>query len=308
MSKLVFVFPGQGAQEVGMGKDLYENHPIAKEILLQCAPDILTLLTLCFNGPKETLTETHNTQPAMFAVSVAAFEAVKALGIIPAVVAGHSVGEYAALYAAGVFDVPTGFALVQARGKAMTEAAQLQPGKMAAVLGLETAIVAEVCVNVPGIVVPANDNSPGQVVISGESAAVDSAAVLLKEKGAKRVVPLAVSGAFHSPLMQPAAETMRAKLQTATLAAPQIPIIANVTADYETTADQVRENLVHQVAGPVRWVETIQRLTADGYTTYIECGVGTALAGLIKRIDPNAIVYSVGDSTGLARLKEGLQL
>jgi [acyl-carrier-protein] S-malonyltransferase len=302
--KLAFVFPGQGAQEVGMGKDLFENNPQAKEILAQCPPDILNL---CFNGPKETLTETHNTQPAMFAVSVAAFEAVKALGYTPSVVAGHSVGEYAALYAAGVFDFATGLDLVMARGKAMTEAAGLQSGKMAAVLGLETALVAQVCASIPGVVVPANDNSPGQVVISGESEAVDSAAIILKEKGAKRVISLAVSGAFHSPLMQSAADIMRTKLQDATLVAPQVPIIANVIADYETTADQVRENLTLQVAGPVRWVETIQRLMADGYTTFIECGTGTALAGLIKRIAPDAVVYSVGDCTGLQKLKEGLE-
>jgi [acyl-carrier-protein] S-malonyltransferase len=302
--KLAFVFPGQGAQEVGMGKDLYENNPVAKEILSQCPKE---LLNLCFEGPKETLTETHNTQPAMFAVSVAAFEAVKALGYTPSVVAGHSVGEYAALYAAGVFDFATGLDLVMARGKAMTKAAQLQSGKMAAVLGLETALVAQVCASIPGVVVPANDNSPGQVVISGESEAVDSAAIILKEKGAKRVIPLAVSGAFHSPLMQPAADIMRTQLQTATLFAPRIPIVANVIADYETTADSVRENLIVQVAGPVRWVETIQRLMADGYTTFIECGTGTALAGLIKRIAPDAVVYSVGDCAGLAKLQEGLK-
>jgi [acyl-carrier-protein] S-malonyltransferase len=301
--KLAFVFPGQGAQEVGMGKDLFENNAVAKEILSQCPEE---LLNLCFEGPKETLTETHNTQPAMFAVSVAAFEAVKQLGYTPSVVAGHSVGEYAALYAAGVFDFATGLALVEARGKAMTEAAQLASGKMAAVLGLETALVAQVCASISGIVVPANDNSPGQVVISGESAAVDSAAIILKEKGAKRVIPLAVSGAFHSPLMQPAADVMREKLKNATLVAPTIPIIANVIADYETTADSVRENLTLQVAGPVRWVETIQRLTADGYTTFIECGTGTALAGLIKRIAPDAVVYSVADMAGLEKLKETL--
>jgi [acyl-carrier-protein] S-malonyltransferase len=301
--KLAFVFPGQGAQEVGMGKDLFENNAVAKEILAQCPEE---LLNLCFEGPKETLTETHNTQPAMFAVSVAAFEAVKQLGYTPSVVAGHSVGEYVALYAAGVFDFATGLALVEARGKAMTEAAQLASGKMAAVLGLETALVAQVCASISGVVVPANDNSPGQVVISGESAAVDSAAIILKEKGAKRVIPLAVSGAFHSPLMQPAAEVMREKLQTATLVAPKIPLVANVTASYEATAEEVRENLTLQVSGPVRWVETIQRLTADGYITFIECGAGTALAGLIKRIAPDAVVYSVADMAGLEKLKEAL--
>jgi [acyl-carrier-protein] S-malonyltransferase len=300
---LAFVFPGQGAQAVGMGVDLYENNPAARAVL-DAFP--ATLRTLCFEGPEDQLKDTRNTQPALFAVSVAALEAVKAAGFTPAVCAGHSIGEYAALVAAGALTVEEGARLVQIRGRAMAEAAVQSPGTMAAVLGLDADVIREVCASLEGIVVPANDNAPGQVVLSGEVAAVEAASVVLKERGAKRVLPLAVAGGFHSPLMQPAATTLRDALATAEILAPTHPILANVTADYESTPDEIRKNLAEQVAGPVRWTETIQRLTADGYTTFIECGSGTVLAGLIRRIAPEATTHSVGDTVGLAKLVEAL--
>lgn len=310
MTKLAFVFPGQGAQAVGMGRDLYENSPAARQVFdavdAACG---FAVSRLCFEGPEEALKETKNTQPALFAVSVAALAACRETGLEPAAAAGHSVGEYAALVAAGAFDVHTGARLVKARGEAMAEAAALRAGTMAAVLGLDPGTVAESCGQVynEGVVITANLNAPGQVVVSGEVPAVEAVSALLKQKGAKRVVPLAVSGAFHSPLMDPASAVMKGVLELSEIQNPLSPIVANVTANYARTAHEVRENLARQVAGPVRWVETIERLVGDGYTTFIECGPGNVLAGLIKRIAPEAVTYSVGDTASLAAAKEAVR-
>jgi malonyl CoA-acyl carrier protein transacylase len=309
-SGIVFVFPGQGAQAVGMGRDLYDNFPEARAAFEAVdAACGAAISELCFNGPEEALKQTENTQPALFATSVAALAACRAAGLTPAAAAGHSIGEYAALYAAGVFSLEDGARLVRTRAQAMALAAAERPGAMAAVLGADFDAVDAACreVNPVGVVVPANVNAPGQVVISGETRAVEAAGALLKERGAaKRVVPLAVSGAFHSPLMRHATETMTGALAGAALSDPALPVIANVTADYERTAGEVRENLVAQVAGPVRWVETIQRFAADGYDTFVECGPGAVLAGLIKRIAPEAKTFSVGDAASLAAAKEAL--
>ncbi|WP_309723192.1 ACP S-malonyltransferase [Armatimonas sp.] len=316
--KLVFVFPGQGAQAVGMGHALFENSAAARAAFeavdIACGASISTL---CFEGPEAALKETKNTQPCLFATSVAALAACREAGLEPVAVAGHSVGEYAALVAAGAFDIATGAKLVQQRALAMAEAATQNPGSMAAVLGLDASVVQEVCDSLKSspvigggggpIVVPANDNCPGQVVISGEVAALEAVAPLLKERGAKRVLPLEVSGAFHSPLMASAAEALKPIIDSAAIAAPRLPIVANVTADYETTSDEIKANLAAQVAGPVRWTETIQKLAGDGYTHFVECGSGKVLAGLIKRIAPEAIVFSVGDSASLAAAVEGLK-
>lgn len=306
--KLVFVFPGQGAQAVGMGHSLFESSAAARAAFeavdTACGEAISTL---CFEGPEAALKETKNTQPCLFATSVAALAACREAGLEPAAVAGHSVGEYAALVAAGALDLATGAKLVQQRALAMAAAAAQNPGSMAAVLGLDAAVVKEACESVAGIVVPANDNCPGQVVISGEVAALDAVAPLLKERGAKRVMGLEVSGAFHSPLMESAATALKPVIEAAAISAPALPIVANVTAGYESSADEVKANLVAQVAGPVRWTETIQKLTADGYTHFIECGNGKVLAGLIKRIAPEAVVFSVGDSASLAAAVEGLR-
>lgn len=304
---IAFVFPGQGAQSVGMGRDLYENSPAARSVFdavdAACG---YAVSDLCFNGPEETLKETRHTQPALFAVSVAALAAARDAGIVPAAAAGHSVGEYAALVAAGSLSVEAGARLVKARAEAMADAAARNEGTMAAVLGLDSLSIADVCraVNNVGVVVPANDNSPGQVVISGETAAVQAAGELCKSRGAKRVVPLAVSGAFHSPLMELAATTLHGVLNLTEITDPQIPFVANVTADYARTADAVRAGLIAQIVGPVRWVETIQRLVGDGVTTFVECGSGTVLAGLIKRIAPEAKTISIGDTAALSAAKE----
>lgn len=309
--KLAFVFPGQGAQAVGMGHELFRHSGAARAAFeavdAACGEAISTL---CFDGPEEVLRETKNTQPCLFATSVAALAACREVGLVPSVVAGHSVGEYAALVAAGAFDVATGAKLVQQRALAMAEAARLHRGSMAAVLGLDASVVKEICdsLNSGGhAVVPANDNCPGQVVISGEARSIAAATIVLKERGAKRVLPLEVSGAFHSPLMEFAATVLRPVIANFPITDPKLPVIANVTADYETSAEEVKANLAAQVAGPVRWTETVQRLWADGYTHYIECGNGKVLAGLIKRIAPEAAVFSVGDPTSLAVVSEGLR-
>ena len=300
--KLGFVFPGQGAQSVGMGRDLYENNPAAKRALDACELACPGLLFICFDGPEEMLKETAWTQPALFAISVAAYEAVKSEGIEPVAVAGHSIGEYAALYAAGVFDIPTGMALVRARATAMAEAAKANPGAMAAVLALEPETVVNICAETPGIVVPANFNCPGQIVISGEVAAVEAASVALKEAGAKRVIALAVSGAFHSPLMQPAADKLAVALGEAQLHAPNIPVIANVTAAQESSIDEIRANLVAQVPGQVRWTESVEKMREMGVEAFVELGSGKVLAGLIKKIAPDVPTHSIGDSASLAAL------
>jgi [acyl-carrier-protein] S-malonyltransferase len=294
---------------VGMGRDLYENLPAARQAFeavdAACGGDVSQL---CFDGPEDALKGTQRTQPALFAASVAALAACREAGLTPSAVAGHSVGEYAALVAAGAFDVSSAARVVKARGEAMAEAAARRAGTMAAVLGLDADVVAAIChdCNPEGVVVPANLNAPGQVVISGELPAVEAAGALCKQQGAKRVMPLAVSGAFHSPLMEPAAMVLRGVLELTGVTDPVLPIVANVTADYARTAADVRANLAAQVAGPVRWVETIQRLVADGHTTFVECGPGTVLAGLIKRIAPEAKVFSVGDTASLAQAREAL--
>ncbi len=280
-----FVFPGQGAQSVGMGRELYENNPAARAALDLSELSCPGLLDVCFNGPEETLKETRWTQPALFAVSVAALEAVRAAGVEPVAVAGHSIGEYAALYAAGVFTIPTGMALVRVRADAMAEAAQNNPGAMAAVLGASPEVVIEVCAKTPGIVVAANFNCPGQIVISGEVSAVEAASIALKEAGAKRVIALAVSGAFHSPLMQSACAPLETALASANLSEPNVPVVANVTAEIETSVEEIRANLIAQVPGRVRWTECVEKLISLGAERFVECGSGTVLAGLNKKIN-----------------------
>lgn len=306
--KLAFVFPGQGAQAVGMGRDLFENSPAARAAFAQVdAACGWSVSQLCFEGPEDVLRETKNTQPCLFATSVAALAACQEAGLFPEAAAGHSVGEYAALVAAGALDITTGAKLVHQRGMAMAESARLHPGSMAAVLGLDAHVVQEICQGITdGIVVPANDNCSGQVVISGTAPALAAATIALKERGAKRVMPLEVSGAFHSPLMEFAAAVLRPVIENFPIVDPKLPVVANVTASYETTSTEVKANLAAQVAGPVRWTETIQRLTADGYTHFIECGNGKVLAGLIKRIAPEAVAFSVGDTASLLIAKEGL--
>ena len=308
--KIAYLFPGQGAQAVGMGLDLYNNSPAARAAFDTIDAACGSLVSkICFSGPDDALKATENTQPALFAVSVAAFAACQEAGLpAPSAVAGHSVGEYAALVAAGALTVEGGAKLVAARGLAMSRSADETEGTMAAVLGLEPDVIALVCaeVNHVGVVVVANLNAPGQTVISGETAAVEAVTPLLKARGAKRVLPLAVSGAFHSPLMATASGRMHNILQAAPVSDPAVPVVANVLADYVRTGAEVRAALAAQVAGPVRWVECIERLVEGGVTVFIECGPGNVLAGLNKRIAPDAVTYSVSDTATLQAARAAL--
>lgn len=300
------LFPGQGSQAPGMGLSLYETSVPAKTILDRCESAFGGgLLDVCFHGLADDLRDTAIAQPALFAVSVAAFHAAAARGYSADMVAGHSVGECAALCVAGVFDIETGIRLVKARGRAMATAAAANPGGMAAVLGLDAAVIAKCCLESGLAVVPANDNCPGQVVISGVADAIDAITQPLKDLGAKKVIRLAVSGGFHSPLMQSAASEMAIMLQGLIFRAPVIRVIANVTADWISEPDAIKSALVEQVAGPVRWTETLQRLDQAGAAAYTEFGCGAVLAGLVKRTLSGVDVMSVGDQTTLDALVGG---
>lgn len=312
MTKIAYIFPGQGSQSVGMGQDLCAHSKAARTVFDEADMYIGTKLSsLCFYGPEESLRQTIYTQPALYVTSVAALKALQEAGAPgPSAVAGHSVGEYAALFAAGVFEFETGLHLVERRAQEMHRATLKAPGAMAAVLGLPGEQVAAACAEAEaggaGLVQAANFNGGGQVVISGSPEGVARASEIAKTNGAKRVLPLNVSGAFHSRLMQPAVEAMTFALKDALLRPAAIPVIANLTADYETGGDEIKANLAAQIDHPVRWEETVGRLAADGYDTFVEVGSGTVLAGLMKRLAPEARVYSVGDSAGVRTFVEAM--
>lgn len=308
MTKIAYIFPGQGSQSVGMGQNLC-SHSEAARTLFEQADEYLgeKISTLCFYGPEDALKQTVHTQPALYVTSAAALAVLRERGVpSPEAVAGHSVGEYAALYAAGAFDFETGLRLVSRRAQEMHRAALTQPGAMAAVLGLSAEQVVAVCAEAQsaGPVSAANFNGGGQVVISGSAAGVAKASELAKAAGAKRVLPLNVSGAFHSALMAPAVEAMEYALRDAAIHTASIPIVANLTADYETTPDEIRTSLAAQIDHPVRWEETILRLVSDGFDEFVEVGSGTVLAGLMKRIAPDVKVVSVGDMAGIEALTQ----
>lgn len=293
--KFAWVFPGQGSQIVGMGRDLYTEVPAAREVFDE-ADSVLdvNISRMCFEGPCDVLTSTENAQPALLAFSVALIRTLDALtpgGLPgnPAAVAGHSLGEYSALVAGGSLDLVTALRLVRRRGELMSEARQ---GTMAAVIGLEEQAVEAICQWVSakgeGEVVIANYNAPGQLVISGTRTAVECACVLAKEHGAKRAIPLKVSGAFHSPLMKDAAAGLASLLAAASIAALAVPLVANVTAKPLTRAEEIRNELLEQIVSPVRWVASVQHMVAQGVSTFIEIGPGNVLTSMIKRISPEA--------------------
>jgi len=301
-----------------MGVALVEKFAEAKEafdIADRVLPELwgstdVALSNLCAEGPEDTLRQTVYAQPALYTTSAAALFALRAAGVPgPSAVAGHSVGEYAALLAASAFDFATGLRLVTRRAQEMQRAAEASSGTMAAVLGLDPAIVVEVCEAISktgGIVDAANFNSPAQVVISGEVAAVEAAGALAKERGAKKVVILNVSGAFHSRLMTPAADAMRSVIDDASFTNPTIPIVANLSAGYVETADGARAGLVAQIDHPVRWHESMERLVADGFDTFIEVGHGNVLSGLLKRLAPDATILSAASPDDIDKCVQAL--
>lgn len=280
-----FVFPGQGAQFVGMGKDLYENNPVAKE-MFDKANEILgfNITDLMFNGTDEDLRQTKVTQPAIFLHSVIL---AKTMGddFNPDIVAGHSLGEFSALVAAGALSFEDGLRLVSARAQAMQKACEKTPSTMAAVLALPDAKVEELCASVTeGVVVPANYNCPGQIVISGSIEGVDAACAKMLEAGAKRALKLKVGGAFHSPLMEPARAELADAIAHTDFHAPKCPVYQNVNAEPQTDPETIKKNLIAQLTAPVRWTQTIQNMIAAGADTFVEVGPGAVLQGLVKKI------------------------
>ncbi|NLE75505.1 MAG: ACP S-malonyltransferase [Chloroflexi bacterium] len=296
-----FLFPGQGSQAVGMGRDLWEHSPAGRAVFQQ-ADQILgfPLSQLCFQGPKETLGDTANAQPAIFVASYALWQALRATGHAPepAFLAGHSLGEYTALVAAGVLGFEDAVRLVRQRGEAMKAAGAANPGGMAAILKLESEVVEACCQRAQaatgGVIQVANYNSPGQIVVSGDAEALAAASALAKEAGG-RVMPLPVSVATHSALMAPARQAMAAALTALPLRSPATPVVGNVSARLLETPDAVRQELLAQLTSPVRWVQSVEHMAAQGTQRLVEVGPGNVLTGLVRRILPDLAVHNVGD-------------
>ena len=295
MSKKAFLFSGQGAQFVGMGKDLYDSFDIAKKYFDE-AESILNkpIKKIIFEGPEETLKKTENTQPAVMLMSYIAYKILENEGIAADAFAGFSLGEYSALTAAGILSFEDGMKIIKARGLIMDEQSKKVDGAMAAIIGLEPEQVEEICKKAGGTIVPANYNSPSQTVVSGERAAVEKACALADEAEAMKTVMLNVSGPFHSPLLEPAADKLRAALDTVKFnQIGSVRILSNVTADYHNDA-ALKDMLVKQMYSPVSWTKTIEKLAADGCETFIEVGPGKTLTGLMKQIDRSKKAYAGG--------------
>jgi [acyl-carrier-protein] S-malonyltransferase len=310
MGKIAFLCPGQASQVVGMGKDLYDAFDNVRGRFQQ-ADEILDapLSRICFEGPEETLKQTRYTQPALFVHSAVMAELLAERGIHPAMAAGHSLGEYSALFAAGAFDFEAGLQVVKIRGEGMQLSGEKNPGTMAAVIGLEEAQVREVCrmASAAGVVQPANFNSPGQVVISGSVEGVKRGMELAKEAGAKLVKELVVSGAFHSPLMEPARESLYTALDELEIHPPRCPVYANVSAQPLTDPEAIRQALKDQLLSPVLWMQSVQAMIRDGADIFIEIGPGQVLTGLLKRIDRSVRGMAAGTVETLEKVPEFIE-
>ena len=301
---IAFVFPGQGAQKVGMGKSLVEQFPVCRDTFDEADAALgESLSTLCFEGPEDRLMLTENTQPAILAMSIAVHRLVDAHGVQAQFAAGHSLGEYSAHVAAGTLSFADALRTVRRRGQYMQEAVPVGEGAMAAILGLDAEGVARACADAASesgqVVSPANLNAPGQVVIAGHAGAVALASDKAKALGAKRAIPLAVSAPFHCALMKPAEVRLAPELRALPAQPPRIPVVANVDAELKTDAAGAIDALVRQVSSPVRWEEVVRRLVAEGTNTFIELGPGSVLSGLTKKIDRGVTVMNVENAEGL---------
>jgi [acyl-carrier-protein] S-malonyltransferase len=288
-----YVFPGQGSQFPGMAKDIYDSKPKARKLFDEANAILgFDITTVMFSGTADELKQTSVTQPAIFLHSVAL--ALSADSFSPDMVAGHSLGEFSALVANKCLSFEDALKLVSKRAMAMQHACELNPSTMAAILGLDDKIVEEICASIQGeIVVPANYNCPGQLVISGTLKGIEIACEKMKAAGAKRALPLPVGGAFHSPLMEPAREELAKAIENTPFSRPICPVYQNVNASPSTTVDEIKKNLIAQLTAPVRWTQSVQRMTTDGAKTYIECGPGKVLQGLVKKISPAAEAISL---------------
>jgi len=303
MSKIGFIFPGQGAQEVGMGQELYNEYPEIADYFNRAEEILdLDLKRICFEGPEFDLNLTENTQPALFTMSAAIDNYLKKQGLVPDMVAGHSLGEYSALTSAGAINFEDNLKLVRQRGQAMEEALPAGLGTMAAIIGLDIDTIEDICSKVVGVCEVANINTPNQIVISGEKEAIATAMERLNNAGAKKVVELSVSGPFHSSLMEPAVNRLKSVIENVEIKDVSIPIVANATAEKIIDSNKIEENLIAQLTSSVRWVESINLMINEGIDTFVEVGSGRVLKGLLRRIDRSVDCYSTRNIKDLEKI------
>jgi len=306
--KIAFLFPGQGAQEVGMGQDFINNFESAKELQKKADNELdLDLSSIYLNGPKKDLDHTTNTQPAIFTVSMMADKLLRAEGIEPVMTAGHSLGEYSALTSAGVFEFEEAVKLVRKRGEFMNNALPAGKGGMAAIIKLDSKKIKKICEKVDGVCEIANYNSPLQIVISGEKDAIKQAVELAKDEGALKAIELDVSGPFHSSLMKDAKDKLAAEINEIGLKKPNIPVVTNVSADFSEKRSEIKDQLLAQLTNSVRWEESMKTMINEGIETFVEVGPGSILKGLMKRIDRSADVYNVNDKASLEKTISNLK-